>query len=127
MRSTKSSVDISPSSLVEHFLGIYFTPNETLIFSNPLESFDLSNAEDLQFTDEELVSALKSLNGNAAVGPERIPSRRIKLVFHFEKARAPLLALMNLCFTSGQLPKEWGESEIFVLYKLKGKRNDPNS
>ena len=34
---------------------------------------------------------------------------------------------MNLCFTTGQLPKAWGTSEIFVLYKMKGSRTDPNS
>jgi hypothetical protein len=34
---------------------------------------------------------------------------------------------MNLCFTSGTTPEAWGELEIFVLYKLKGSRDDPNN
>ena len=127
MRSCSSSVDISVNTLVDHFSHVYFTPTEPLIFQNPLQSFDLNEVNDLQFTDEELVNALKNLNGKAAVGPERVPSRIIKLVFSSMKSRAPLLALMNLCFTTGRLPKDWGSSEIFVLYKMKGDRMDPNS
>ncbi len=34
---------------------------------------------------------------------------------------------MNQCFVSGQLPSDWGVSEVFVLYKGKGPRDDPNS
>ena len=127
MRSSSSSVDICPKDLVDHFSHVYFTSVEPLIFQNPWQTFDLNEAHDLQFTDVELQLALENLNGNAAVGPERIPSRTIKLVFASEKSRAPLLALMNLCFTTGRLPKAWGASEIFILYKMKGDRLDPNS
>ncbi len=70
---------------------------------------------------------MDDLNGNAAVGPERIPSRIIKTVFNTTRSRRALLALMNSCFVSGQLPTEWGESEVFILYKGKGPRDDPNS
>jgi hypothetical protein len=77
--------------------------------------------------DQELQRALMDLNGNAAVGPERIPSRIIKTVFNSTKSRRVLLALMNSCFVSGRLPSEWGESKVFILYKGKGPRDNPNS
>ncbi len=73
------------------------------------------------------MTALVELNGQAAVGPERIPSKVLKEVFADPKTRAPLLALMNLCFRQGVVPVEWGNSEIFVLYKMKGSRDDPNN
>ncbi len=61
------------------------------------------------------------------MGPERIPSRIIKEVFNSTKSRRVLLALMNQCFVSGILPSAFGESEVFILYKGKGPRDDPNS
>ncbi len=36
-----------------------------------------------------------------------------------------LLALMNMCFSTGAVPKRWGESEVFILYKGKGEVTDP--
>ncbi len=96
------------------------------MFTDPLWPF-LDIDSDGPFSDAELVSALRRLNGQAAVGPERVPSSVIKSVFNDTKTRGPLLALMNLCFTSGTTPMAWGESEVFVLYKLKGSRDDPNN
>jgi hypothetical protein len=75
----------------------------------------------------ELQRALVDLNGNAVVGPECILSRIIKSVFNSTRSRRVLLALMNSCFVSGQLPSEWGESEVFILYNGKDARDDPNS
>ncbi len=49
----------------------------------------------------------------------------LKEVFSTPKARAPPLALMNFCFVSGRVPESWGESEIFILYKGKGARDNP--
>jgi hypothetical protein len=71
------------------------------------------------------VAALAKLNAKAAPGPEQIPSRVLKDVFEHNSTRAPLLALMNRCFISGQVPQSWGESEVFILYK--GSRDDPNN
>jgi hypothetical protein len=51
----------------------------------------------------------------------------IKDVFTTPESCVPLLALMNLCFVSGEIPAAWGESEIFILYKGKGARDDPNN
>jgi hypothetical protein len=74
------------------------------------------------FTDEELVTALRDLNSQAAVGPQRVASKVIKSVFSRQRQRVPLLILMNRCFYEGRIPAAWGYSEIFVLYKGKGDR-----
>jgi hypothetical protein len=34
---------------------------------------------------------------------------------------------MNTCFVTGKVPASWGESEVFILYKGKGSRDDPNN
>jgi hypothetical protein len=109
-------VSIPPDILVRHFTSIFFTPDEPLSFIDPSWKF-YSNTTDTVFTDAELEAALTKLNGNAAPGPQLIPSRVIKEVFASNATRAPLLALMNLCFVTGQTPKSWGESEVFILYK----------
>ncbi len=126
MLSPIGSVSIPAEKLIEHFSGIFFTSQEPLSFMDPLWQFS-SMAEDGVFTDSELVTALVELNGQAAVGPERIPSKVLKDVFSDPNTRAPLLALMNLCFRQGVVPMDWGTSEIFVLYKMKGSRDDPNN
>ncbi len=120
------SVSIPAEQLIDHFSGIFFTSQEPLSFMDPLWPFS-SSVEDGVFSDSELVTALNDLNGQAAVGPERIPSRILKEVFSDQKTRAPLLALVNLCFRQGIVPLDWGNSEIFVLYKMKGSRDDPNN
>ncbi len=120
------SVSIPAEQLIEHFSGIFYTDREPLSFVDPDWHFDRTS-DDGVFTDAELLAAITDLNGQAAIGPERIPSSVLKEVFAMESARAPLLALMNLCFVQGNVPADWGLSEIFVLYKLKGSREDPNN
>ncbi len=119
-------MSIAPDVLVHHFKTIFYTSSEPLSFVEPLQSFDFHSG-DTPFSDAELVAALKLLNGNAAPGPDRIHSRVIKQVFTTPESRTPLLALMNTCFVSGKVPRSWGESEVFILYKGKGSREDPNN
>jgi hypothetical protein len=120
------TVSIAPDVLVKHFETIFFTPDEPLSLVDPLWAFNFTSS-DTTFTDAELVEALSKLNGKAAPGPGMIPSRVIKEVFESNVTRAPLLALMNRCFVSGTVPSSWGESEVFILYKGKGPRDDPNN
>ncbi len=120
------SVAIPAETLIKHFSGIFYTDREPLLFVDPDWHFD-HLSQDGVFTDAELLTAINDLNAQAAVGPERIPSSVLKEVFQDSSTRAPLLALMNLCFSQGTVPADWGLSEIFVLYKLKGSRDDPNN
>ena len=133
LRRPRSTVASDVSSLVSHFGKVYFDPNSPLfcifaptqklpLFTGP--RFYFEEELDFAFSNEELELALKRLNAKAAVGPQRISSRTIKLVFEDVTCRPILLALMNACLFSETVPSAWGSSEIFVLYKGKGVRSD---
>jgi hypothetical protein len=127
IRNPVSAVAIDVGTLENHFQTVFHrrdrpilhAPDPTLEWGTTLTG---EYALDLPFTDKELVAALKQLNGAAATGPERIPSHSIKDVFQDGEARVPLLALMNMCWETGSIPRAWGESELFILYKGKGLR-----
>jgi hypothetical protein len=126
LRQPSRAVAIDSETLFQHFSSIFFDPNEPLIFDpESLGIFPPDGFELTLFTDEELLNALSALNSQAAVGPQRVASRYLKSVFSDPRARVVLLALMNMCFWQGKVPKRWGESEVFVLYKGKGEVTDP--
>ncbi len=126
LRSPSTSVAIDAETLLSHFESIFFDKNEPLFFD--LRALGIPCPVDFvptQFTDVELVAALKDLNAQAAVGPQRISSSYVKMVFQHQRARVPLLSLMNRCFYEGKVPGAWGLSEVFVLYKGKGDKKSP--
>jgi hypothetical protein len=128
IRNPDLTVAIDVSSLIDHFRGVFHRRDRPVIVDPPngtarCETADAEQSYDEPFTDLELVAALRALNASAATGPELIPSSVLRDVFLAEaSARAPLLALMNLCFQSGTVPTSWGESELFILFKGKGLR-----
>ncbi len=104
---------------------MFYDPKEPLFFNpSTLGIAAPPNFEPKQFSDKELVKALTNLNAQAATGPQRVASRYIKNVFQNERARIPLLFLMNWCFQEGIVPTKWGDSEVFILYKGKGDVTD---
>ncbi len=126
LRNPSRAVAIDADSLFNHFRSVFYDPDEPLFFD--LASLGIvppQNFTPTMFTDQELVQALKALNSQAAVGPQRVASRYIKHVFQSEKARIPLLYLLNRCYHDGTVPAKWGISEVFVLYKGKGLITDP--
>ncbi len=126
LRSPSTSVAIDSETLLEHFEGIFFDRDEPLFFD--LATLGIPRPVDFlptQFSDVELVAALKKLNSQAAVGPQRISSAYIKSTFSTPESRVPLLQLMNRCFFEGKVPAAWGISEVFVLYKGKGDKKLP--
>ncbi len=126
LRSPSRAVAIDADTLLNHFRSVFFDPREPLFFDLPTLGIAApQNFEFSPFTDGELVMALKRLNSQAATGPQRVASRYIKHVFQNEKARVPLLHLMNWCFREGIVPAKWGDSEVFVIYKGKGNITDP--
>ena len=51
----------------------------------------------------------------------------LKEVYEDATARIGLLLLLNACFADGVIPRCWGESELFILFKGKGKRSEANN
>jgi hypothetical protein len=128
IRKPVDTVSIDIGTLTNHFSRIFHRRDRPLHFWNGLpgvagETMPDENFLDEPFTDDELVRALKDLNGGAATGPERVPSAAIKEVFRDAESRVPLLLLMNACWQEGRIPRSWGETELFILYKGKGSRS----
>ncbi len=125
IRNPSSAVAIDVGTLQAHFTRIFHKRDRPVVLtSGPDTGTDTGhhNQLNLPFTDQEMKTALKELNGSAAVGPERIPSQALKEVFKDDNARSLLLVLMNRCWSDGVIPQPWGQSELFILYKGKGLR-----
>jgi hypothetical protein len=121
MRNPTQAVAIDAYSLSSHFESVFHSSSDALVLN--LDQLGLLPPPDFSitpFSDEELIAALKALNANAATGPQKISSRYLKDVFSSSESRVSLLLLMNICFDTGQVPKAWGYSEVFILYKGKG-------
>jgi hypothetical protein len=118
-------VAIDVGTLQSHFSAIFHRRDRPLIIvEDPIDGWGETLPGDahldMPFTDRELRTALRDLNGQAGTGPERIPSQTIKDVFDSAEVRPILLLLMNIVFQEGVIPNEWGLAELFVLFKGKG-------
>ncbi len=125
IRNPVESVKIDIGTLTNHFTNVFHRRDRPVLIrtAGGVETSANEVHFDLPFTDDELVAALKSLNGAAATGPELVPSSAIKEVFKDSDSRVLLLSLVNACWDEGRLPAPWGEAELFILYKGKGSRS----
>ena len=76
---------------------------------------------DAPFTPEELRQALEQCPANKAPGSDRLTYDLYKRVH--VSARAWMLRMYNMAFTSGCVPKSWTQSDIYVAHK-KGPRTE---
>ncbi len=128
LRSPSQAVAIDVRTMIDHFVEVFHDPHAPLIIDvSHLHILPDADHDIIPFADDELVAALRALNGKAATGPQRVSSRYLKHVFSNQESRVPLLLLYNRCFMSGTIPSAWGESEVFVLYKGKGDRSLPTN
>ncbi len=128
IRSPVESVVIDVGTLTNHFTKVFHRRDRPVyLLKDQYEGWGATLPGEVHldrpFSDDELVRALKSLNGSAATGPELVPSAAIKEVFRERDSRVMLLSLMNRCWSEGRIPRVWGESELFILYKGKGLRS----
>jgi hypothetical protein len=99
LRNPSTAVAIDVETLIDHFEGIFYDQSEPVIFDLPALGIPCPiDFVPRHFTDEELVTALLDLNAQAAVGPQRVSSEYIKVVFANRDSRVPLLHLLNRCF-----------------------------
>jgi hypothetical protein len=118
IRRPVESVVIDVGTLTAHFTNVFHRKDRPIfVVENPVDGWGVTKLGekylDAPFTDDELVKALKALNGTAATGPELVPSSAIKEVFKDSSARVPLLSLVNLCWSEGRIPKCWGGNGTF--------------
>ena len=75
-----------------------------------------------EITLEELKNALKSIKNNKSPGPDEIPIEVIKSAGH--EMIEFLVKLLNTCYTTGTVPKDWNKSQICPIFKNKGDPHD---
>ena len=69
-------------------------------------------------TRDELDMAIRQLNKGKSVGPDDIPNEAI--INMNKKNRDTLRQRLNEVYTTKQIPEEWREGEIIIIYKGKG-------
>jgi hypothetical protein len=105
LRNPSRAVAIYDDTLLNHFQSVFYDASEPLFFyPSTLGIAAPLNFNPTLFSDDELVTALKLLNSQASVGPQRVTSRYLKHMFSNKKARIPLLYLVNWCFWESVVP-----------------------
>ena len=117
-----------------HFKSVYSLPPSTN-FSQENPFVDEAGANVLNDNDvtvlnkdlseEELLTALKSLNNNSAPGLDGLPSEWYK--FFWKDIKQPLLAAFNHSFFTGELTQSQCAGVICLHHKVKGQPREKNS
>ena len=80
---------------------------------------------DVQFTEQEVLTLLNSLNTAKATGPDMVPNVLLRQCsFNICK---PLTKLFNKSMSCSALPKEWKHARVSPVYKGKGGRDQVNN
>ena len=129
-RKGNSPSKILPDEWERHFAQLY-NPNNEAPNIPPRET--LCPAEDLNdpevwynapFSEWEVQAVLRRLPKGKAPGPDSICYEHIVKSLPL---LAPLIGwLLNFCFWSMQVPTNWLDSIVKIMYKGKGSRDDPN-
>ncbi len=135
IRGSTKAVPIEPGKLLDHFKNIFFDSQRPLavqypeVRHRPVYGPFLPDDYDLHepFSRGELDVAMATLNKEAGVGPGRVSAKWLLRIFETEGSRDLLLFFFNQCFLWGACPREWSESELFVIYKGKGDITDPTN
>lgn len=130
LKDSSQSVPISMNDLLKHFRSV-FQRGSPLVPSFERPSVcPLSESDarfELAFSDADVRSALESVNLNAAPGPDGVTPRLARRLLSDFKSFQFFVLFFNLCFDTAMVPVQWSRSHVFVLYKGKGARGDPNS
>jgi hypothetical protein len=96
-----------------------------------LDSINLGNAVssvlDSPIAPYEIEAVLEKKRTLRAPGPDGFRIDFLRYVRYDEIVCAAVANLFNLILESGEVPDSWHEAFLFVLYKGKGDRADPNS
>lgn len=129
-KDSQSSIPISLSNLKSHFEAVFqkgspLVPDFSVTSSAPLSQSD-SLLED-PFSVFEVQNAILDVNLDAAPGPDGVSPRVLRRLFDTPSTLLFFVHFLNACFSFARVPSQWARSHIFVLYKGKGARADPNS
>ena len=82
------------------------------------------NMPNIQFTTNAVEKLLANLNPSQANGPDRIPTRILKLA---AKELSPVITfLFQQSYDTGEVPSDWKHAEVSAVYK-KGDKTAPSN
>ena len=86
---------------------------------------DLTNLDDIQVSAPDVLKILNSLNENKSTGPDKIPTKLLKLtaLLIYE----PLTRPFNKSLSSGKFPSSWKEANVTAIFKNKGANSEPTN
>ena len=76
-------------------------------------------------TEREVLALLNSLNPNKSCGPDKLPTKLLKMVAIL--IYEPLTKLFNLSLTQGIYPSDWKKAIVHPIFKNKGSSSDVNN
>ena len=108
--------------LSDFFKSVYTVEDDT-----PLPDFKVnvkSKISSVDFTVEDIKTALKSLNVNKSQGPDGVHPRVLKELA--DQIAYPLFKLFSRSIKEGKVPDKWKEAEVRPIFK-KGKKTSPGN
>ena len=80
---------------------------------------------ELQVTEAEVLNMLNGLGLNKSSGPDRIPTKLLKMCALL--IANPLSKLFNKTLQSGKFPTSWKNASVTPIFKKKGSSSDPTN
>jgi hypothetical protein len=123
---SSATMAISRSDWEAHFGNVYKTSG-----APRLDTIDIGQAVsttlDSSITGEEITSALEKKKNLRAPGPDGFRVDFLRIVRYDETVTRAIANFFNLIFSSSEVPAEWDNAFLFVLYKGKGDPADANN
>ena len=125
-RTTKSEPKVSLSDFENHFKNLNHD-NQPESHNFNFSDIDLTFIEEfnLEFTFEEVMKNIKTLQNNKSEGADFIKNEYLKNCP--ENVVALIVKIFNLILQTGHVPFEWCVGLIVPIFKKKGSHFDPNN
>ena len=78
--------------------------------------------DEIQVTESQVLKILNSLDVNKSTGPDKMPTKLIKMIAIL--IVTPLTSLYNKSLKSGIFPKQWKEAQVTPIFKKNGSPSD---
>ncbi len=123
---TSTTTCLDRSAWEEHFARVYRSGQ-----GEDLSTIDIGSAVhaalDTPIQPIDVQRALEKKKNLRAPGPDGFRVDFLRLVRYDDVVCSAIANLFNLILNGGPVPETWGSAFLFVLYKGKGDRSDPNS
>ncbi len=113
----------------QQFSGVFNAPLRAMAIKDPDSFFSRRMSEhqelsEIQFTEEDIVAAIKTIQPTAAAGPDEFPARLLRSCDN--ELTKPLQKLFSRSFQTGIIPELMKKGRITPIYK-KGLRTEPSN